>query len=155
MKKILLRLWNFIMKIANKTSEEVKRLIPIATNVVQVVKVVMDNPAFDISAEVLKKLIPGEMDDMIIDRAVFLAKKYIPKIALQLEIINAITENPNADLKVVFAKLQHSSPEKWQKFCSQLAQQVLIDMSDDKITWGEAGVYVELYYRTYIQKQTV
>lgn len=154
MKKFLLKLWSLILNLVNKLDIKVEQYLPVATNVVEAVKKAIANPAFDITTSVVKKLIPGKTDDVIIDKAVVLARAYIPKIALQLEIIEFITINddPREQLLEVFSKLQNVSTETWQKFCSQLAQQIVIDMADNKISWGEAGVYVELYYKTYIKK---
>jgi hypothetical protein len=154
MKRILLKLWSFILRMTNKIDGAVEKIIPVATNVVQAIKLAVENPLFEITTTVVKNIIPGQTDDIIIDRAVVLARLYIPRIALQLNIINSITdiEDPREQLQIIFAKLQNVKGEKWQKFCSQLAQQIVIDMADGKITWGEAGVYVELYYKTYIKK---
>jgi len=142
------------MKMLRKLDKKVESLIPIASNVVQAIKVVMENGKLDMMATVLKQLIPGVKDDLIINSAVALAKKYVPVIALRLEIITSITniEDPELQLIEIFGKLQDTSKVKWQMFCSQLAQQIVIDMADEKITWGEAGVYLELYYKTVIKK---
>ena len=153
MKKLLLKLWNFIMSMTNKLDNEVEKLIPVATNIVQAVKKAIENPAFEITAMVVKNLIPGSTDDVIIDKAIYLTKQNLPKIALQLEIIDSVTKfkNPEEQLLFIFKELNNVSSVKWQKFCSQLAQQIVIDMADEKISWGEAGVYVEMYYKTYIK----
>lgn len=155
MKKLLLKLWSFILKMISKIDDKVDELIPVATHVVEAVKKAVENPAFDITTQVVKNLIPGKTDDVIIDKAVLIARKYIPEISLRLQIIDQISdvEDPREQLIEIFGKLQDVSSQTWQKFCSQLAQQITIDMADGKITWGEAGVYVELYYLTYLKEK--
>lgn len=144
------------MKSAKKLDGTVDKLLPIVSNVVQGVKKAIEYKNFDMIVSVVKKLFPGGADDLIIDKAVSLARLYLPKIALQLQIVTTIAdaEDPREQLIEIFEELQNVSDEKWEKFCTQLAQHILIDMADNKITWGEAGVYVELYYKTYILKQT-
>ena len=146
------------MKFIKGLDKAVEKLIPIATAVVEGVKKGIENGSVDIIAEVVKTVIPGEFDDFIINKAVAIARKHIPTIALQLNIVTEITniEDPQEQLIAIFAKLQHTEGELWQKFCTQLAQQILVDLANDddtpnEITWGEAGVYVELYYKTFIQ----
>lgn len=158
MKKLLLKSWLFIMKKIHKLNADVDRLLPVASNVVEAVKSVLANPAFGFAAEIVKRLIPGAVDDMVIDRAIQLGNLYIPRIALQLKIVNDLTgiADPNDQLIEVFKHLESVSNHTWEKFCTQLAQQVLIDLAvnDDTpkvITWGEAGVYVELYYKAYLK----
>ena len=155
MKKLLLKLWSWIMKKLKKLDDKVDKLLPIASNFVQFVKKAIEHKDFDMITTGLKKLIPGTSDDFVIDEIVSLARIYIPKIALQLEIVTTISDvdDPREQLIAIFEKLENVSGEKWEKFCSQLGQQVLYDMSDGIITWGEAGVYLELYYKNYIQKQ--
>lgn len=152
--KIFKKVWAWIEGLWNDLDHQIEKLLPVATNVVQAVKTAIENKNFDMVTTVIKNLIPGQTDDVIIDKAVELARKHIPQLAIQLEIYNVIADisDPREQLIAVFEKLQTASGEKWQKFCTQLAQQVLVDMSDGKITWGEAGVYVELYYKTYIKK---
>jgi len=154
MKKLLLKLWYWIMKLTKGLDKAIDRLVPIASAVVEGVKKGIEHGSIDIVADVVTRLIPGEFDDVIIDNAIVLGRKYIPVIALQLNIVSNISviEEPREQLIAVFAKLQHAEGEVWQKFCSQLAQQLLIDMADNKITWGEAGMYVELYYKTFVKE---
>lgn len=154
MKKLLLKLWAWIMRSVRNLDARIDILLPIVSNVVQGVKKAIEYKDFDMIVSVVKSIIPGTADDLIIDKAVALVRKHLPEIALQLQIVTAIadTEEPREQLIKIFAELQNVSDEIWQKFCSQLAQQLLIDMIDNKITWGEAGVYVELYYKTYIKK---
>jgi hypothetical protein len=139
-----------------KLDTKVDKLLPIVSNVVQGVKKAIEYKNFDMIVSVVKNIIPGTADDLIIDKVVGLVREHLPKIALQLQIVTSIadTEEPREQLIKIFAELQNVSDETWAKFCSQLAQQLLIDMADNKITWGEAGVYMELYYKTYIKNKT-
>lgn len=159
MKKLLLKFWYFLMKMIRKLDKTVEKLIPIVSNGVEALKVVIENGKIDEWATILKSLIPGIKDDLIIDTVVALSKKYIPEISLQLKIITSITniDNPEQQLIEIFGKLQNASDTQRQMFFSQLAQQIVVDMAqtDDtpnKITWGESGVYLELYYQTVIKK---
>ena len=154
MKKLLLKLWGLILRMIHNIDNQVDKLIPVATSVVEGVKKAINNPAFDFGAAIVKSLIPGTKDDILIDKGIAIAREFIPKLALQLGIITAISEveDPREQLLEIFGRLQNVSDKTWQMFCTQLAQQIVVDMADGKITWGEAGVYVELYYQTYLKK---
>lgn len=155
MKKLLLKLWYWVMKLLKGLDKAVDRLVPIASAVVEGVKKGIETGSIDIIGEVVKTIIPGDFDDFIINKAIALARKHIPTISMQLNIIANI-EDPEKQLIALFAKLKYTEGELWQKFCTQLAQQILVDLSNtddtpNEITWGESGVYVELYYKTFIQ----
>ncbi len=146
------------MKLLKGVDKVIGRLIPIATAVVEAVKELIETGNIDMIASVIKSLIPGEIDDLIIDKAVDFAKKNIVDVALRLNIVSGLADikDQKEQLIAVFAELQKTEGLQWEQFCTQLAQQVLIDMAEDddtplEITWGEAGVYVELYYKTFLK----
>ena len=155
MKKLLLKLWNFIMSMTNKLDNEVEKLIPVATNIVQAVKKAIENDQILIVLEVIKFTIPGNIDDKIIDKALELTRKYIPKIALQLQIINSITEieDTNEQMIAVINVLKNASKEEQSKYWHELAKQILYALADGKVTWGESASIVEYHYKNYIKKQ--
>jgi hypothetical protein len=152
---MLKKVWKWIKGLVRKADDLVEKALPVATAVVEGVKKAIDSGLFDAVSATVKSLIPGTADDVLIDKAVSIAKKQVPKLALQLQIVSGIAgiEDENEQMKAIFKALGESSGVEWQKFCTGLAQEVLIALADDKITWGEAGGLVEYYYRNYINKQ--
>jgi hypothetical protein len=111
--------------------------------------------------EIIKFAIPGNTDDKIIDKAMELAKKYIPEIAIRLKIISSIAgiEDTNEQMLAVVEALKGVNKDTQSDYWHELAAQVLKALANEspggiKITLGEAGVLVEYHYKNYIQKQT-
>lgn len=151
---IFQKVWKWIGGLFGKIEKKVEELIPVATNVVEGIKRVFENDQILTALEWVKFVIPGDTDDKIIDKTLELLKRYIPKIALQLEIINSITdiEDQNEQMIAVLDVLKNASKEEQSKYWHELAKQVLYALSDNKITWGEAASLVEYDYRNRIKK---
>ena len=152
---IFQKVWKWIGDLFGKIEKKVEELIPIATNVVEGVKRAIENDQILTVIEWVKFAIPGDTDDKIIDKVLELTKEYIPKIALQLQIINSITDIEDKDKQMiaVLDVLKNASKKKKAQYWHELAKQVLYALSDDKITWGEAASFVEYDYRNRILKQ--
>jgi len=155
MKNLFKRIWVWIEGIFSIVENKVEALVPVATNIVVCVKKAIEDNRTEYVLEVIKFTIPGDTDDKIIDKAMKLAKKYVPKIALQLQIIKSVTEleNVNDQMVAVVDIVKQVSPEEQSKYWHELAKQVLYALADHKITWGEAGAIVEYHYKNYIKKQ--
>lgn len=153
MKKLFIKVWSWFSGLWKKTDNVVDKIIPVAVNVVQGVKKAIDTGNLDIVAEVAKKLIPGTVDDVIIDKAVEIAKKNIPRIAIQLDIIKNISEiegTPEQMKEALFA-LKNVFGEKWEKFCTGMAQEIVVVMSDGDITTSEAWTLTKRYYDDFVK----
>jgi hypothetical protein len=153
MKKLLQKIWTFIEGLFSKFEQKVEDLAPVATNIVQGIKKVVESQTTDAVLEVIKFTIPGDTDDKIIDKAMALAKEYIPKIAKQLEIIDAITdiEDVNEQMIAVVNALKDANDKTKSDYWHELAMYILRALADGKITLGEAGAIVEYHFRNYIQ----
>src|SRR6056297_3053881 len=89
---IFQKVWKWIENLFSTIEKKVEKLVPVATNIVQGVKKAIEDNRTEYVLEVVKFSIPGDTDDKIIDKAMKLAREYVPKIALQLQIINSITD---------------------------------------------------------------
>ena len=153
MKKLLQRIWAFIEGLFSKLEKEVEKLVPVATNIVQGVKKVVESGTTDTILEVIKFTIPGNTDDKIIDKAMEIAKEYIPKIAVQLNIIESVTdiEDVNDQMIAVVNVLKNANADDQSDYWHELAAFILKALADGKITLGEAGAIVEYHYQNYVR----
>jgi len=151
---IFQKVWNWVKGMFGKIEQKVEDLLPVATNVVEGVKKAIENQQVLTVLEVIKFTIPGDTDDKIINKTLELAKQYVPKIALQLAIINSITEmeDETEQMIAVVNVVKTASKEEQSKYWHELAKQILYALADNKITWGEAGALVEYHYKNYIKK---
>ncbi len=154
MKKLLQKIWNWIETLWVKVETKVEELAPVATNIVEGVKKVVEDKTFLNVLEVVKFTIPGDTDDKIINKALELAQEYIPKIALQLGIISSIAEidDVNQQMIAVVNALKDANDQQKSDYWHELAAFVLRKLADGKITLGEAGSIVEYHYQNYVKK---
>lgn len=149
MKKLLKKIWNFIKNIFNKLDEEVKELVPVAIKIVEGLKKVMNSGTDDVVAEILKYVIPGTADDIIIDKAKAFIEKELPGVLLDLKLVNSIAniEDPNEKLKAVLAQFKLSSNDTKNIVYHGLAALAIEKLSDGKLSWSDAVALSEYYYK--------
>lgn len=155
MKNLFKKIWNFIEGLFSKLEREVEKYVPVAVNIVEGVKRTVENKQFKSVLEIVKFSIPGDTDDKIIDKVMAVAQEYIPKIAIQLNIIESITdiEDVNEQMIAVTNALKSSNDEQKSDYWHELAAFVLRRLSDGKITLGEAGSIAEYHYQNYVKPQ--
>jgi len=156
MKKLLKKVWGWIEGIFSSIEKTVeKSFIPVATNIVEGIKNAIESDQISMINAIIKFAIPGDIDNKIIDKALKITRKHIPKIALQLQLINSITkiEDTNEQMIAVVNVLKNASKEEQSKYWHELAKQILYALADGKVTWGESASIVEYHYKNYIKKQ--
>lgn len=149
MKKLLKKLLNWVSGLFNSLEREVKKYVPVAINIVEGVKDVIDSPVADVVLAITKKAIPGEKDDVLIDKVLTFVKNKLPMLLLELKMVNSIAgiEDPNEQLKAILAELKFTSDRSKNAFYHGLASLILESLSDGELTWGEAVMVAEYYYQ--------
>lgn len=150
--KLLKKIRAFLKKVYEKLVDESKQYIPIAINVVEAVKKVMDSQVDDVVLSVLKILIPN-IPDAQVDKVKGKIEEALPKLLLELNLVNSIanTDDINKQLQMVLDHLKLSSDDVKAEKYHTLASKLLMILSDGKVTWGEAVIFTEWYYQTYIK----
>lgn len=144
------RILRAIASLFNNLKSEVKKALPLAVVIVNGVKDLVTNPTagsvFDAILEFVKKSIPGTLDDVLIDKIHLALHNTLPKLALNLTILNEIDsiEDPvlkaaklNEVLQNALAEINFSTDEAKRNFWDGLMKLVAVDISDGKITWDE------------------
>lgn len=151
--KLLKKIRAFLKKVYDKLVDESKQYIPIAINVVEAVKKVMDSQVDDVVLSVLKILIPNIPDEQV-DKVKGKIEEALPKLLLELNLVNSIanTDDINKQLQMVLDHLKLSSDDVKAEKYHTLASKLLMILSDGKVTWGEAVIFTEWYYQTYIKQ---
>jgi len=154
MKKLWMKISSFMKKMYVKLIDETKENIPIAINIVEGVKKVMDSQVDDVILNILKVVIPS-IPTAQINAVKEKIEKYLPKLLMELNLINTIanTTDVNEQLTLILNALKLSSDEVKAEKYHTLASKLLIILSDGKITWGESVMFTEWYYQTYVNKQ--
>lgn len=153
MGKLLRKIWNFIERLFIQVEARIESYVPIAVNIVEGIKRTVESNQFNSVVEIVKFAIPGDTDDKIIDTVLDTTKKYIPKIALQLNIIDTITgiEDVNEQMIAVVNALKEVNNEQKNDYWHELAAFILRQLADGKISLGEAGAIAEYHYQNYVK----
>lgn len=147
MKKI--KAW--FISLINGTRKLLKKYLPIAVYVTQGIKKAIESGTVDFLADIVKRLIQGGADDILIDKAVSFAKKRIPELCLQLEIINIAHANSPDAVGIALDTLKETYGEKWEEFMKGIAGELVEYLSDGKIDLKEAKELASSYYKEYVK----
>lgn len=130
---------------------ETRRLVPIAVTVVNTIKGIIDSPVDDILAQIIKAAIPGDADDVLIDKVHAVVKEWVPKILMELNSINTIAgiEDQNEQLKAILAEFKLSTNETKNIFYHGLCSLIIEKLSDGKLTWSESIIISEYYVKNF------
>lgn len=144
----LKRLFKKIGEWYNTLTNNVKVLVPIAINVVEGIKKVMDSPVDDIILSIIKTAIPGTADDVIIDQAKKILEEWIPKILLILYALDEINEisSKEEQLKYVLSHFKLANDDVKVSFYHNFATLILEKLADGKLTRSECIILTEYYY---------
>ena len=129
--------------------EKAKKLTKLAIKVTNAVKAVVDTPVDDVIAEILKKAIPGTVDDIIISNALITLNKKLPTIINELVIIDSLLQvkDPVEKAKLILEKIKFASDEQKNQFYHNLSSTLILQLSDGKFTFGECCVTAEIIYQ--------
>lgn len=153
MKRLWIKVKEFIKRLYSKIVDETKIYIPIAINVVEALKSFLDSPVDDVILTTVSLLIPNlpaKKIDVIKDKL----QSALPAVLLELNLINAaaISSDINEQLKEVIKVLNLLPDESKAEKYHTIASRLLVILSDGKITWSEAVIFTEWYYQTYYKK---
>ena len=120
----------------------------------QAIKAVMDSPVDDIIATIIKNAIPGNADDILIDKITATLKEWLPKILLELNTAEsiAIIEDPNARLQAVLDQFKLSSNETKNIFYHGFCSLIIEKLSDGELSWSDSTAIGEYYYKNIAKK---
>lgn len=141
---------DFLRRLFKGLGLELKKALPLAVIITNGVKYLVDNPVsgsiFDAVLEFVKKSIPGPLDDVLINKIHQALHNALPKLALNLTILNELesiddpvlkAEKLNEVLQNAISELKFSTDEAKRNFWDGLMKLVAVDISDGKITWDE------------------
>lgn len=144
---------NWFKSLFDKTKSLVNKHLPTVVLAVQGIKKVIDSGAVDFLADIVKKLISGTADDIVIDKVIAFLKERIPVLCIQLEILNAanVSGGDAEVLQQALDALKGTYGDKWEEFTSGLAGDLLEYLADGKIDSKEAMELAKEYYDKYVK----
>lgn len=139
-----------------------RRKLPIILNIVEAIKSFIDSPVDDIVGGIIAQVIPGSVDDLIIQKIKSTLHEYLPKVLLNLHILQEIDKltDPEEKARVIaeeltraIGDLKYCTDEQKQIFFHGLASLLIEKLSDGKLTWSEALSLSEYGYQYFIKKK--
>jgi hypothetical protein len=140
--KFFKRIFSGIGKLFDKTHKIADQVIPVAIEVVEKIKYVMDSPLLP----VLTMLIPGQVDDVIAAKI----KQYLPDVLLKLKISNECAQKKTADeiIQCAIAALRQYDPQAQKANFLNIASMLSAALADGKLTWAEIVAITHDMYET-------
>jgi hypothetical protein len=141
-KGLLLRIWTFIQRIFLKLGTEAKRIVEIATEIVERVKTFDEKNGAVI--DILTHLTPFPHDE----KAVQIARAVLPRLLAGLASLNQ-AEFSNLDelLRKAIAKINQGDPETRKVFWHGLGALLTECMSDGEFSWSDSIAVVEYVHK--------
>lgn len=138
----------FISKIFHGASNEIQKLMPIATGVVQQFKT-FDDKSGDILAAMIGGLAPAIQAQV---------KTALPKVLAYMNLVSEIKdgmteEEINAVLSQLLTKVSAGDLTTREKALSELAALILQQLSDGKISFNEAIIDVKVFFDTVVNQK--
>jgi len=148
LKSFLSKILNFIAKAWKSASAEVKKLTPIAIEIVNSIKAVNESTTGDVLELIITKAIPSNADDIFIRKLREKLKYSLPNVILALDLTKEITgiEDQNEQLKRVLSLINLSTNEAKNVYYHGLATLIIESLADGKLTWSESVQIAEYFY---------
>lgn len=129
--------------------DKAKKLTKLAIKITNAVKAIVDSPVDDVLAEIAKKAIAGNADDIIINNAMITIQKKLPVIISELAIVDTLlsVEDPLEKTKLILEKVKFASDDQKNQFYHNLASTLISQLSDGKFTFGECCIAAEIIYQ--------
>lgn len=152
--KVLKKLWSWVEKVFNGLNSKTKELVPVAINVVQAIKDFELSGTADFIEFVVAKAIPGNADDKAIIAGRAIIRKWLPKILLELQMIEvaAGTDDINEKLQLILTRLKLSSDETQNIVYHGIASLIIEKLSDGELSWSDSIAISEYYYKNILKK---
>lgn len=150
--KLIEKIKNWIKSFLTKVDEIKDKYLPVAVHSVQVIKKAIENGTVDTIADIAKIALP-DVGDAILDKVVKYATEHIPRLCIQLEILNAsnVSGGDVEVLKIALDELKDTYGDKWEQFTSGLAGEILVMLADGKIDAKEAKELAKAFYDEHIK----
>ena len=144
----------WITNTLNSVDNEAKVLLPIAIDIVEGIKKVMDNPATDMGIAIAESVLNNPAATAVTNKIHGFLDTWLPVILLKLQKAEDIANIPDlqGQLKAALSELKFSSDTAKQMFWNDFAGLALSELTTGKMTLQQGKVLVESYYQTYIKK---
>lgn len=142
MKNVFKQIVNWVKGNLGNVLNQFKITSNTAVLIVGKIKNIVESEAVDVAVD----LIPGQVDNLIVDKARLIIPIVIKKLSLASGIIQESNTNSEAVAKFV-EHLRSLNPEGRKAFWVTLAAELNIALSDGKLSFAEGVILTQLIYK--------
>lgn len=148
MKKLFKKIWAFIAGLFAGLAPVLKNAIDIGAAVTEKIK------DFDTASpyvgDIITSLIPGTVDDLIKEKL----REYLPKIAVQLRLVQAThgLRDPDQIMLAAVKVIQQMDKDYKSAFLHSFSIMVSKVAADGKLDWSDAVYLMEWYYQNKVKE---
>jgi hypothetical protein len=147
MKNLFQQILNWVKSTLGNLLEHFKGVAKIAVEITTKLKFIVESEALDVVVD----LIPGDLDNKILDKIRIILPQVIKRVSLVAGIVSESDSNSEAIQKFI-AHLRSLNPEGRKAFWVTFAAEMNIALSDGKLTFAEAVILTQLTYTELIKK---
>jgi len=147
MKNLFQQILNWVKGTLGNLLEHFKGVAKIAVEITTKLKFIVESEALDVAVD----LIPGNLDNKILDKIRIILPQVIKRVSLVAGIVSESDSNSEAIQKFI-AHLRSLNPEGRKAFWVTFAAEMNIALSDGKLTFAEAVILTQLTYTELIKK---
>lgn len=120
----------------------------VAVDITTKLKAIVESEVLDIIVD----LIPGELDNKILDKVREILPKVVKKVAIGSGIVSESDSNSEAIQKFI-DHLRSLNPDGRKAFWVTFAAELNVALSDGKLTFAEALILTQLTYTEFVKKK--
>lgn len=147
MKNLFQQILNWVKSTLGNLLEHFKGVAKIAVEITTKLKFIVESEVLDVVVD----LIPGDLDNKILDKIRIILPQVIKRVSLVAGIVSESDSNSEAIQKFI-AHLRSLNPEGRKAFWVTFAAEMNIALSDGKLTFAEAVILTQLTYTELIKK---
>lgn len=119
-----------------------------AVSFLQAIKSGIDSDTFKTLKTLVESLIPGTLDDTIINAVVAILDEDLPKACTALNIVyDASSKSTDVEkLAAVMEGISNATTDKKAKIYTELAAKIATQLSDGKLSWNEILIDTQYIY---------
>lgn len=119
-----------------------------AVSFLQAIKTGIDSDTFKTLKTLVESLIPGTLDDTIINAVVAILDEDLPKACTALNIVyDASSKSTDVEkLAAVMEGISNATTDKKAKIYTELAAKIATQLSDGKLSWNEILIDTQYIY---------
>jgi hypothetical protein len=148
MKELFGKIVVWVRGVLGTLLDHFKGVAKVAVEVTTKLKFIVESEALDVAVD----LIPGDVDNKILDKVRVVLPQVIKRVSLVAGIVSESDSNSEAIQKFI-AHLRTLNPEGRKAFWVTFAAEMNIALTDGKLTFAEAVILTQLSYTEFVKSK--